>query len=198
MQLINAITTTNKAEIATIIRFYKVHGGAINFPALFNIPSDNRVAEMAKKDFRTINMVVIAAITMALESINLKRGMNEMQVLDLSELIIDSCQEENMALEDIVLFLQKVTKGEYEMSYESLDVPKMMKLFSQYREERIWAIEDYRINRHLEFKGIGPAVTGVKPSPLDKHLSDFSTKLQTMKDELKEKEAELKRAKQQK
>lgn len=176
----------DKQGIATILKQYKLQGGIVNFPALFTIPSSGRITELAKNDFRRANILIIGALTMAFESMNLKRGMNEMQILDLSEAIIDSAEDDNLSFEDVVLFLQNMVRGKYEMSYESLDIPKFMKLFDLYRTERHKAIMEYRENQHLQFKGLGSAERSNQADPLSEHFSRMADTLSTIRSNLKE------------
>jgi hypothetical protein len=117
---------------------------------------------------------------------NLRRGMNEMQILALSELIIETSHEDNLSLEDVLLFLKNMIQGKYETSYESMDIPKFMKIFEVYRQERYEAIQEYRYNRHLEHRALGNPQRKKSDDPLDIHLMEMSTKIQSLKDELKE------------
>jgi len=169
-----------------ILRQFKIDGGAVNFPAVLSVPMEHRIPMMAKNDFNKINMLIIGALTMAFESMNLKRGMNEMQILDLSEAIIDTAAEDNLSFEDFMLFLQNMTWGKYEMSYESFDIPKFMKLFEIYRQQRYEAVMEYRENQHLEFKGLGSAERSTKPTTdFEEHLQQYTEKLQAKNDEIK-------------
>jgi hypothetical protein len=43
-----------------------------------------------------------------------------------------------------MLFLQKLTRGEYGTMYESMDIPKFMEKFELYREERFQSMQNIR------------------------------------------------------
>lgn len=176
----------NNQQVNLILRQFKDDDGNVDYPVVLRIPLEHRIAEMAKKDFMEINMLIIGALTVAFENMNLKRGMNEIQILNLSEMLIDQSKEDNLALEDLMLFLQNMISGKYDMSYESMDVPKFMKMFEIYREERYQGLVQYRETQHLEYKSMGPTRTKESENPLDIHLSSFSNKLEKYKDELKE------------
>lgn len=176
----------NKKQIALILRQYKSPGGGINFPAVFNIHSQERIPILAAQNFERITMIVIAAITMAMESMNLKRGLNALQILDLSENMIDSSHDDNLSLADILLFLQKVVNGEYEMSYESIDIPKFMRMFKEYREERTDAILEYRENQHVHHKALGDSSRTAKDDPLSEHFGQLGLRISEMKAALSE------------
>lgn len=152
--LMNALKTGNKADISVALRDYKQPNGTIYFPALFEIPTKNRLPQMASESFGETLGIVTAAMTLAFESMNLVRGMIPAQIVDLSETILDSCGEDNLALEDLMLFLQKLTRGEYGKLYESMDIPKFMEMFEVYREERFQAIKTLRDEQHIQSKAM--------------------------------------------
>lgn len=142
--LINALEAGNKMEINMAIKEYKLPSGHANFPALFTIPTGQRLPALAKQDAKRAFMIVCAGVTMAMESLNLARPMNSNQIMDLTDAIIESSEEDNLSLEDLLLFLQKLTRGEYGAMYESMDIPKFMQFFEKYREQRFQAIKALR------------------------------------------------------
>lgn len=170
--------------MALILRQFKEENGSPNVPALCSIPIAERIPELAKQDFERVNIVIIATLAMAFQSMNLKRGMNEIQVLELSEEIIDSAKEDNLAIEDVVLFLQAMVRGKYEMSYESMDIPKFMKMFDIYRQQRIDKLEEFRYNKHLELTGLGPAREKRKEDGLVEQLGKVMGRMVEFKNEI--------------
>jgi len=122
------------------IKPYKTPAGHPNYLALFSIPSGARLPQLAKEDLPRAAALVGVGITAAMESMNLKRSMNATQIMDLTDAIIETAEEDNLALEDLMLFLQRLTRGEYGALYESMDIPKFMEMFEQYREERFQSI----------------------------------------------------------
>ena len=143
--------TGNRFEMNQSLKLYKSPTGSPNYPALFTIPSDQRLPEMAKVDMKRTAALVGVGLTVAMESMNLARPMNATQILDLTDTIIEASEEDNLSMEDVMIFLQKLTRGEYGPMYESMDIPKFMEKFEQYREERhqsIKAIRDEQIANH--------------------------------------------------
>lgn len=188
------LLAVNKLEVATELRKFKNEKGGINYPALFNIPVSERISAMSKIDLPGTVQVISVGISLALESINLKRPMTSGQVFDLAEAIIDESDSDNLSLEDLLLFLQKLTRGEYGEMYESLDVPKFMMKFGQYRDERWDAGIKIRDEKVLEHKQLGEQErASAKNTALDEHLSQFTSKLSAMKDEVKTTREENKR-----
>lgn len=182
----DAVQKGNKQEINLTLKTYKLDNGAPNFPALFTIPKESRLPELYKNDPEETCMIVTAGLTLAIENMNLKRGLNAGQILDLAEEILDSSVEDNLSLEDLMLFIQGLTRGRYGELYESMDIPKFMNLFGKYRDER-WE-EGIRIRdqKHEEYKNLGDKERSDRPmTALDQHMADYTTKLQAKNDEIK-------------
>lgn len=173
--------TGNNQQVSLILRQFKQKDGTPNYPAVFSIPSTERLPVLAAQDFHKVNLLMIGAITVAFESLTFKKPMNEIQILNLSELIIDSSHEDNLSFEDVILFLQQMVAGKYEFSSESMDVPRFMKLFNTYREERHQAILNFRENQQLEYKAIGDAHRTLKENPLADHFSKLGGSLHELK-----------------
>jgi len=144
---------------------------------------------MAKNDLGGTIKLVTVAVTLAMESLNLVRPMTNSQIVDLAEAIVDSLNEgDNLALEDLMLFLQKLTRGEYPELYEGIDQAKFMNRLSKYRDERFEAAMENYYARHQQYKEMGDSrrERSVSDNPLDVHLHEMSNKVQDLKDQLKE------------
>lgn len=176
----------NKQEIGLILRSYKLADGAANFSALLTIPVSERIPAMAAKDFNQTSMIMVAGLTLALESINLKRPMNENQIMDLAETIIDTAAEDNLAIEDLMLFLQKLVRGEYEGFYESIDIPKFMEKFEVYRQERHEALVKIKEEKNAQFKALGDQERNNSRDPLEEHFATMSGRLSDLKEKLRD------------
>lgn len=172
----------NKREVTTILKQFKLSTGAVNFPVVFSIPITDRIPALAANDFTRTNLVIIGALTMAFEAMNQKRGMNEFQILNLAEEIIDTSSEDNLSLEDLMLFLQNLVRGKYKIAYESFDIPKFMELFEIYRQERHYTILEYRKSEHLQYTGMGDINRTRKENPISEHLSNLSGRISEMKE----------------
>lgn len=152
--LIVAIQQSNRREVNNAIQEFKLPTGDTNFRAILSIPTGERIPAMAAHDPMGMDMIVTAGLTMALEGMNLSRPMNEAQVMDLSITIIDTAGEDNLALEDLMIFLQKLVRGHYGSNYESMDIPKFMSKFEEYRQERHEALMRMREEQHAQHKAL--------------------------------------------
>lgn len=96
--------------------------------------------------------------------------MNEDQILDLADAIIDSSHEDFLAIEDVMLFLQGLTRGKYGALYESMDIPKFMEKFEIYRQERHTAYQDLKYEKHVQLKSMGDPERASDNSDREKEL----------------------------
>ena len=185
-KLLAALEVGNKNGISIALRQYKTPAGVIKYKELLSIPTPERIAELAKNDFPKTCMVITAGLTLAFEGMNLKRGMNAIQILDLAEAIIDTASEDNLALEDLMLFLQKLVRGEYAPMYESMDIPKFMEKFELYREERHQQLHALRYEIHNQYKTMGDTEKTSKRTELDEHFSSMASRMSNLNQQLRE------------
>jgi len=183
--LIAAMEVANKQQISLALRQFKEPSGVIKFNEVLSIPTENRITQMAANDFGKVSMIIVAGLTLAFEGMNLKRGMNAIQILDLSEAIIDTAAEDNLALEDLMLFLQKLVRGEYAPMYESIDIPKFMEKFEIYREERHQQLHRIRYEKESNYKSMGDAERTSKTDELGEHFSKMANRLSSLNSQLK-------------
>jgi hypothetical protein len=175
----------NSREITTILKQYKEPTGIIKYTEVFKIPAEERLPSLVEKDFMKATILVVGAITMAFEKMNFKRRVDGVLINNIADEIIDTCGEDNLSLEDLMLFLQGLVRGKYG-NVDELSVSRFMNLFEVYRDDRYEAIQEYRENKHLEFKGLGDPDRSVKPSnAFEEHLQQYSEKLQAKNDEIK-------------
>lgn len=161
----------NKMEVNIALKQYKHPSGHANFPALFTIPTAQRLPALAKQDLKRTFALVGAGVTVAMESMNLTRPMNGQQIIDLTDAIIETAEEDNLSLEDLLLFLQKLTRGEFGTMYEGMDIPKFMEKFEQYREQRYQSIKAMREEEAANHR----------PDYSDTRLSELSQREESLK-----------------
>lgn len=150
--LVNAMVKKDIMAVNIALKQYKLHNGVINYNSLLSIPSTDRLQEMAKFDLKQTAAIIGVALTTAFETMNLSRPMNAVQILDLTDTILESSSEDNLAYEDVVLFLQKLTRGEYGAFYESMDIPKFMDKFEIYRQQRHEAFKNAQYEKEVGHK----------------------------------------------
>lgn len=175
----------NKLEVSNILREYKTPQGIIKYDKVLSIPITQRIPALAQQDFKKIAKVINVALTLAFEGMNLKRAMNAIQTLDLAEAIIDTSAEDNLAMEDLMLFLQKLVRGEYGTMYESMDIPKFMTALEAYRETRWQELNNIRYNAAAQHKGMGDTERTQQVDELSEHFSKLTSRMSELSSEAK-------------
>jgi len=187
--------TGNRQQISLLLRDFKTTQGVIKYEKVLSIPYNDRIPQLAAKDFTRIVTIITAALTLAFEGMNLKRGMTAIQVLDLAEAVIDTAAEDNLALEDLMLFLQKLVRGEYGAMYDSMDIPKFMTAFENYREQRWKQLNNIREEQAAQHKVMGDTGKSNKPDELSEHFSKMADTISGMKSRISELKTENKELK---
>lgn len=175
----------NHKQAATILKQYKFSSGEINFGEIFKIPKSERLPALYEKDFLKTTAVLVSAISTAFEKLNLKKKDYGAVVNDIAEDILDNYHKDNLTLEDLMLFLQKLCRGEYG-NIEEVSLARFNNLFCKYLDER-WD-EGIRIRdeKHDEYKTWGDNnhfERSNRVSPIDQELHDYRKKIEIRKDE---------------
>lgn len=174
--LLNALQKgTQRTEISLYLRRFKERG-IVAFDKVLAIPSDDRITSLVKdeKTRYALLIAITASLKSAFNSVNLSNGMNEDQILDLSDLIIFQSEQDNLSLEDVLLFLQRFVAGESGKLFNRLDIPTFFDLFEKYRQERHEKTLEIREEQHANFKALGRDHYTNSASNIDKNI-DAST-----------------------
>jgi hypothetical protein len=159
------LETGNRLELNLLLKNYKTISGAVNFPAVLSVSKDERIPALINSaGYGKIHGIICAAIQLSMESLNLTNTLNAAQIFDLSDTVIDSANEDYLALQDLVLFLQKLVRGEMGTLYNQMDIAKFMELFENYRQDRHRALLGIREESHAQFKAL----------PIPERFSDMS------------------------
>jgi hypothetical protein len=173
--------TGDKQEVNLILRQFKLDNGLTNYNALLEIPKNGRIPQLAAQNFHRINLLIIAALKSAFESITLKKYPNEFQIMDLSEAIIDTANEDNLAFEDLMIFLQRLVRGQYEIPSNITDIGKFLEVFEVYRQERWEELKRIRDEIHTQHKVCGDTGKSTQRDELSEHFSNFGSRINEMK-----------------
>jgi hypothetical protein len=136
--------------------------GVVSFDKVLAINSNERLPAMIKTDEgrEEVQIALTAAIKSAFSNFNLRVGLNEDQMIDLAEAIMDQSHEDNLSLEDVLLFLQRLVVGQAGKVYDRMDIPTFFELFEKYRQERHENLIRFRVEQNSQFKIQGRGATG--------------------------------------
>jgi len=153
------LSALGKDRIAVLnhLQLYKERGQP-NYPAILQIPLRDRIPALVKYDDIGYNQVleaITAALNSAVGNLNLRVGVNEDQVLDIAESIITEAEEDQLSLEDVLLFLQQLSLGKAGKIFDRMDMPTFFELFETYREARYQTVIGLREEQQCQYKGLG-------------------------------------------
>lgn len=121
---------------------------------------DRLLGLMAAIGYEVLFRNIVAAITVAMEGLNIGKPLTAGQIIELADAIIDTAGEDALSLEDLILFLQKVVRGETGEVYSRMDIPTFMKMFERHRQQRYKALKDHDYEQSVYFKSLGGGRTG--------------------------------------
>lgn len=130
--------------------------GMVNYKKTLEIPMSQRIPELAKttEGRKRVQAALSAAILSAFNNIE-KAKMSADQILDLADGIIDSSHEDQLSIEDVLLFLKDLLTGKFGKISDKLDMPMFFDYFEKYRDKRYKTLEAIRYEEHLTLKGMG-------------------------------------------
>jgi hypothetical protein len=154
--MLNALEKGDKMALNMALKSYKSQNGAVDFGKVLSVPYVERIASLTHiVGYQRVHTVLVAGVQLAMESLNLSNSLNAGQIFDLSDALIETASEDNLAIQDVVLFLQKLTRGEMGPLYSQMDIAKFMELFEVYREDRFQALNIIRDEQHVQHKAFG-------------------------------------------
>lgn len=176
--LLNAIKTGDQQLVKTMLQGFTTVKGTTNYPALMLVPSGERIVALAKTNRKEVHQVIAAQIEFAMKFFNIPNGLNLEQIFLLSDTIIDDAESDNLSVQDVFVFLQKLVSGKMGTVYNRLDIPTFMELFEIHRQERHEEILNFRYEQHVRNNSL----------PINDRLSDMfpETEKNNMREALKD------------
>lgn len=131
--------------------------GIIAFDKVLSIETKDRIPALAATSEGRYEVLIAltASLKSAFNNINLRVGLNEDQIIELADAIIDQSGEDNLSIEDILLFLQKLLVGDAGKIYDRMDIPTFFEMFEKYRQERHVSLLRIREEQQAQFKSSG-------------------------------------------
>ena len=120
------------------------------------VPVSERLPALAKLYGNDkIAGVLSVAITNALNNFNLRVAMNSEQIANLAYELISEAESDQLALQDILLFLDGLPKYKYGKVYDRMDMPTFFEMLEVYREQRHIAYMKAKEEESTQFKAYG-------------------------------------------
>lgn len=166
---INALVKQDNVAIAVHLSEFKERG-MVNYTRVLAVPSAERIPALtqSKKDYQHILTILAVCLKSAFSNINLRIGLNESQIVELADQIINTSFEDNLSLEDVMLFLQEMVTGKAGKIYDRMDIPTFFELFETYRQKRYEALQEFRYEQSANHKALGPSERSSEDSTSEK------------------------------
>src|SRR5574343_394373 len=127
--MLNAIQMGDQQLVKTLLRTFLTMNGNTNYFQLIRIPSNERIPALAKTNRKEVHQIIAAQIEYSMKFFNLPNGLSLEQIFLLADTIIDDAESDNLSIQDVFLFLQKLSHGKMGTIYNRLDIPALMELF---------------------------------------------------------------------
>lgn len=176
--LLSAIQTGDQQLVKTMLKGFTTNQGTTNYPALMLVPSGERIPALAKTNRKEVHQVISAQIEYAMNFFNIPNGMSLEQIFLLADTIIDDSESDNLSIQDVFIFLQKLSSGKMGTIYNRLDIPTFVELLEVHRQERHEEIINFRYEEHVRNNSL----------PINDRLSDMfpDTEKNNMREALKD------------
>lgn len=154
--LLNALAVGSTGQVFNEMCRWKDKGEPLPMMVIQQIPVKDRLPGLVNTyGMDKVSAILAKAINRALSNFNLRVGMNADQVMELSLQLIDSANEDQLAFEDIMLFLDGMIKAKYGKVYDRMDIPTFFEMLEQYRDERHRQYVRFKDEQNAQFKSSG-------------------------------------------
>jgi len=164
--------------ITNLVQQQYSKNGEINFPLLLSIPLNDRIPalmqEFGLKRMYNLLLMIVRAFCFSLPIPKTKKLSETRMSVCACDLIL-TAQEDQLSLEDIILFFERAKSGRYGPIKSLLSHYQVMVLLDKYRAERYEAFMKIEDEKNAELKTHGPAErTCEKPEQIGEILKQAS------------------------
>jgi len=154
-RFVDVLVAGKPAEIKAELALYKDRG-MVSYQKVLEIPMEDRIPELAKlpESRAAILTALAASVGSAIRNINIRNGLNEEQVVEIADMIIDQSHEDNLSLQDVLLFLGDLLAGKCGKIYDRLDIPTFFELFETYRQKRHEHMKGFRSEIEAQYRAL--------------------------------------------
>lgn len=146
----------DKFEIQRSLSRYSGNG-VMNFGLILSIPSNDRLNGLCVKlGEKYVHSIIGASLSSALDVLSVKDVSGEL-IFDISLRVIEESGEDNLSMEDFMIFLRGMIAGKFGKIYNRMDMPTFFELFENYRQQRHQALMEIRYEQQVNHKAQGPA-----------------------------------------
>jgi|GEM_PF-2146706 len=154
--MLNAIQEGKSGIIHNELARYRERGQVLPVRIMQEVPLPDRLPGLTEKYGRAkISALLSVALTNCFEKMNIRKDMNGEQIVELAEEIINTAEEDQLAIEDVLMFLDGLLKAKYGKIYDRMDIPTFFEFFERYREARHQELLRFREEQNAQFRALG-------------------------------------------
>ena len=155
--ILSVMERKDSGTVQEMLQVYRERG-AVDHKKTLAIPFEQRIPTLIEQPGGRVRVsaAIASSILSAFKHID-KARMDAEQIVELAENIIDSSFEDQLSIEDVLLFLKDLLMGKCGKITGILDMPSFFEYFEQYRNQRYRTLEAIRYEEHLNQKSMGHA-----------------------------------------
>jgi hypothetical protein len=154
--ILNSLAKGDNGGVFNELCRFKDKGEPLPLKVIELVPVSERLPALTKLyGVEKISGILSLAITRALNNFNLRVGMNPEQIMQLSYSLIEEAEADQLAIQDVLLFLDGMVKYKYGKVYDRMDMPTFFEMLEKYREERHQSYINGKEEAHSQFKAMG-------------------------------------------
>lgn len=144
--------------------------GVVKYERALAIPMERRIPELTKtpEGRMQVSIAIASSMLSAFQHIDSAK-MSAETIKEIAEGIIDSSHEDQLSIEDVLLFLKDMLMGKYGKIRGAMDMPSFFEIFERYRDERYQTVRKIRWEEHLSYKSLGDSNRSFDQLPLKRN-----------------------------
>jgi hypothetical protein len=168
------LNTLEYEIIANLVAQQYLNGTNVKFDALLSIPLTERIPGLieayGKKTMHKLLVMILTEFSKSLPLVKAKKLTDTKISVAACEIML-TAYEDNLSLEDIILFLQKVKAGNYGIVKNMSHTSILFNMLEKYRQARHLALLKLEEAKHKVYKAEGDTTTtNGQPKQLDQLL----------------------------
>jgi hypothetical protein len=163
------IKAAKPAQIGAMLEKYR-EKGLVDYKKTIAIPMAERIPALITlpKGRLRVSVALSASIASAFSHIK-NAKLTADQIVEIAEGIIDTSQEDQLSIEDVLLFLKDMLMGKHGKFSNGIDMPTFFEHFESYRDARYQTLRKIRWEEHLSYKSMGDSNRSFDMLPLKRN-----------------------------
>jgi Holliday junction resolvase RusA-like endonuclease len=182
----NAMVKGHHEQVSEIARHY-TQAGSVDFTKLLSISLHGRIPNLTHVyGYEAIHKLIAALLKAFNDAMNLIRPMTDEQIFDCSEALVMTTEEDQLSIEDYVLFFKGAKEGKYGKILDRMDQQTVFMMLEEYRDQRHKQFIKIKEEKQIAHKTTGITERTNQPNPIAESMVQLGGRLNQMKEQLRE------------